>query len=172
MKQESDLRPTKSYEIENIEGNRCEVVFFDLNSIEEVERVDEEGHTKIAYLYNAYRLNMAYFEGLGDYIDDNYEMLLNGAKTIDYNRVADEVRAKRNELLKNSDKQMAFDRLGFEIPSSITMTNIVTVIKNFFNTLKNIKTGDWAKYRQDLRDITEQEGFPYNVIFPSKPGDE
>ena len=115
---------------------------------------------------------MAYFEGLGDYIDDNYETLLNGAKTIDYNRVADEVRAKRNELLKDSDKQMAFDRLGFEIPSSITMTNIVTVIKNFFNTLKDIKTGNWAKYRQDLRDITEQEGFPYNVIFPNKPGDE
>lgn len=27
----------------------------------------------------------------------------------------------------------------------------------------------WAVYRQDLRDITSQGGFPYNVTWPSKP---
>ena len=27
----------------------------------------------------------------------------------------------------------------------------------------------WANYRQALRDITTQEGFPFNVTFPSKP---
>jgi len=27
----------------------------------------------------------------------------------------------------------------------------------------------WANYRQALRDITTQEGFPFNVIFPTKP---
>jgi len=27
----------------------------------------------------------------------------------------------------------------------------------------------WATYRQALRDITTQEGFPFNVTFPSKP---
>jgi len=27
----------------------------------------------------------------------------------------------------------------------------------------------WAVYRQQLRDITEQEGFPTNVVWPSKP---
>lgn len=28
---------------------------------------------------------------------------------------------------------------------------------------------DWKTYRQELRDITEQEGFPHNVIWPDKP---
>jgi len=27
----------------------------------------------------------------------------------------------------------------------------------------------WAEYRQALRDITSQEGFPENVIWPTKP---
>ena len=27
----------------------------------------------------------------------------------------------------------------------------------------------WAAYRQQLRDITEQEGFPTTVVWPSKP---
>lgn len=27
----------------------------------------------------------------------------------------------------------------------------------------------WAAYRQALRDITGQEGFPYNVIWPTQP---
>jgi len=27
----------------------------------------------------------------------------------------------------------------------------------------------WASYRQALRDITEQAGFPYSVVWPTKP---
>jgi hypothetical protein len=27
----------------------------------------------------------------------------------------------------------------------------------------------WATYRQELRDITAQEGFPWNVVWPEKP---
>lgn len=27
----------------------------------------------------------------------------------------------------------------------------------------------WANYRQDLRNITSQEGFPFDVIWPIKP---
>lgn len=27
----------------------------------------------------------------------------------------------------------------------------------------------WATYRQALRDITSQEGYPFNVIWPTKP---
>jgi len=28
---------------------------------------------------------------------------------------------------------------------------------------------NWKTYRQALRDITEQEGFPHNVVWPNKP---
>jgi hypothetical protein len=27
----------------------------------------------------------------------------------------------------------------------------------------------WAEYRQALRDVSEQEGFPENVVWPTKP---
>ena len=30
-------------------------------------------------------------------------------------------------------------------------------------------TPEWASYRQALRDITAQEGFPYSVTWPTKP---
>ena len=33
----------------------------------------------------------------------------------------------------------------------------------------NTMTPEWASYRQALRDITAQEGFPYSVIWPTKP---
>lgn len=33
----------------------------------------------------------------------------------------------------------------------------------------NTMTPEWAAYRQALRDITAQEGFPYSVIWPTKP---
>lgn len=33
----------------------------------------------------------------------------------------------------------------------------------------NTMTPEWAAYRQALRDITEQTGFPYSVTWPTKP---
>ena len=33
----------------------------------------------------------------------------------------------------------------------------------------NTMTPEWASYRQALRDITDQTGFPYSVIWPTKP---
>jgi hypothetical protein len=34
-----------------------------------------------------------------------------------------------------------------------------------------VERADWASYRQSLRDITAQEGFPHNIIWPKKPGE-
>lgn len=171
MKQESDLKPKNKFVIENIDNNRCEVVFFDLNSIEEEERTDESGETKKYFRYLAYRQNMSYNEDLEEYLEENYNEILATAKSLDYEKYAKIVREKRNALLEESDKEMALDRIGFEIPETITMTTILTVLKNFFNTLSTVKNGKWTKYRQDLRDITSQEGFPYDVNFPEKPKD-
>ena len=33
----------------------------------------------------------------------------------------------------------------------------------------NTMTPEWVSYRQALRDITAQEGFPYSVIWPTRP---
>ena len=34
-----------------------------------------------------------------------------------------------------------------------------------------VDTAAWATYRQALRDITTQEGFPNSVVWPTEPGE-
>lgn len=52
------------------------------------------------------------------------------------------VRSRRNYLLDKSDYKALVD---------------------------NNMSQEWVDYRQSLRDITAQEGFPYSIIWPSKP---
>lgn len=68
-------------------------------------------------------------------------------------------RAIRNRLLDESDKEMAFDRLNIDTSSTI----------KFIASIKAVFENNWAAYRQQLRDLPLQEGFPFNVIFPESP---
>jgi hypothetical protein len=54
----------------------------------------------------------------------------------------DAVRSRRNRLLSDTDWMALSD---------------------------NTMSPAWASYRQALRDITAQEGFPYSVVWPTKP---
>lgn len=171
MKQESDKKPINNYEIENIKDGRCDVVLFDLDSIEEVKHTTPESEETISYLYFAYRINLNYNDSLIKMLDKNFKSMLEIAKKESYDKAAAEVREYRNKLLQESDKEMALDRFNFDFPEEITMINIIQVMKGLFNSLKNMKSGAWAEYRQKLRDITTSEGFPFNVEFPNKPED-
>ena len=77
----------------------------------------------------------------------------------DEQAAADAARVLRNRLLDLSDKEMSLDRLGLDTSSAIA----------FLASLKQIFSGEWATYRQALRDISEQEGFPFNITFPVAP---
>ncbi len=57
---------------------------------------------------------------------------------------AEAARDYRNALLDESDSMMVSDR-------------------------PNVNEEEWRTYRQNLRDITLQEGFPMNIEFPEKP---
>lgn len=57
-------------------------------------------------------------------------------------RTAKEVRRKRNAILKSSD---------WMANSDVTMSD------------------EWRTYRQALRDITSQEGFPNDITWPTEP---
>lgn len=61
-----------------------------------------------------------------------------------FNNTADSVRSERNFRLQETDWTQAKD-----------ISDSVSVL--------------WQPYRQALRDITSQSGFPYNVIWPEKP---
>ena len=56
------------------------------------------------------------------------------------------IRNSRNKLLANSD-WLVIKRVETSTPLS----------------------ANWEKYRQELRDITSQDGFPYAVIWPIQP---
>lgn len=159
---QSTIRPEK-YSIENIEDSKCTVLFFD--NIE--EKQDEEG--SIIYIYDMYDMQVSYRESLEEQIKTNLEKWLEEAKIKAYEYEAKKVREIRNKLLEETDKEMCIDRLNIELPEDLTMTNLISGLKKFFMGFSEIFNGDMAKYRQKLRDITKQDGFPYNIKFPIKP---
>ena len=161
MKTKSTIAPEK-FKIGDRKGNLIEVAFFD-----DVKEIQEEESTQ--YEYSVYTIKTIYREDLESYINGNYEDYLALAKETDYQLEASKVREKRNELLADSDKFLLLDRLGISLPSEITAVTLLTSVKDFFDNLKEVLNGDWAEYRQKLRDLTKQEGFPYNVEFPEKP---
>lgn len=150
MKTQSNIRPTQLFEFcKDTEDNF--VVFNDLDSIEETE-----GEDGTIYHYNTYQMKTP--TSL-EYIEENAEKIFALLKQNEYDELASQIRAKRNRLLDESDKYMALDYLNLDTSSAI----------KFLASLKNIFSNSYAEYRQALRDITEQEGFPYNVVFPEKP---
>ena len=57
-------------------------------------------------------------------------------------------RTERNELLLKSD--------WIELPSSASR-------------LSQAEIDSWLEYRQKLRDVPQQEGFPENIVWPVSP---
>lgn len=170
MRTENTTKPNK-FEINKIGNGKCTVLFFD-NIVEETVQESENSETKIKYIYDIYEISINNREDLSEEIEKNYDKWLESAKKLDYDKVAAEVREKRNELLKDTDKEMCIDRLNFNFPENLSMTNIISALKEFFDGFSNISKSNVAKYRQELRDITKQEGFPYNVKWPTKDEEE
>lgn len=161
MKVKSTIAP-ENFKIGDRKGNLIEVAFFD-----DVKEIQEEETT--IYEYSVFTLKTIYRNDLESYINDNYEDYLALAKENDYEIESTKIREKRNELLADSDKFLLLDRLGITLPGEITATTLLTSVKDFFDNLSEVLNGEWAKYRQELRDLTKQEGFPYDVEFPKKP---
>lgn len=166
MKLKSTYQIKSSYNVDEEVDTTIKVTFIDLSSEKIIEETHEEA--TVSYEYDAYQIELAKDVD----IESAYETLLKQAKAFEINKLSEEIRLKRNELLKDCDKEMAFDRLGLELPTEINMTNIISTLIKFASALSSVMTSDWAKYRQELRDITKQEGFPYDVVFPTKPSSE
>jgi hypothetical protein len=67
-------------------------------------------------------------------------------KVVDENQAIIQVNIKRSKLLFSSD--------WTQIPN---------------NPLTAEQQSAWATYRQELRDIPQQSGYPFNVIWPTSP---
>ena len=170
MQIESSKKPNK-FEINKIGNGKCTVLFFDNIVEEEISQVDSEEKT-IKYTYDMYKIDVNYRNNLSEEIESNYDKWIEFAKKGEYDTLAAQIRTKRNELLAETDKEMCIDRLGLKLPSDLSMTNIISSLEQFFEGFSDICNGKVAKYRQELRDITKQEGFPYNIIWPTKDKEE
>lgn len=62
--------------------------------------------------------------------------------------------AQQSSLVKNQRDQLLSQSDWTQIPN---------------NPLTPAKQQEWAVYRQELRDITSQSGYPFNVIWPVQP---
>ena len=78
----------------------------------------------------------------------------------------------RDKLLVESDGMLAFDRWGINVPEEVSMTTILPAFKALADGLKQLLRSDWAAYRQALRDLPQQEGFPFVINWPEAPDTE
>ena len=78
----------------------------------------------------------------------------------DKQAASDAARAFRNRLLDLSDKEVSFDRLSMDINDDIHASLLDE---------ENLSVIEWMVYRQILRDIPEQKGFPFDITFPDLP---
>ena len=161
-KVESTIRPS-NFRIGDIKDNLTEVVFFD--DIEEVKRTTTDGTEETIYTYYEYAIKIISRDDLEDYINELAKQSFIASK-------AAEIRAIRDKLLSESDKHVLIDRLGITIPDNITATSLLSVIKELFSSLGDVLNGQWATYRQELRDITKQKNFPFEVEFPTIPEED
>lgn len=79
-------------------------------------------------------------------------------------------RAIRNKILDGTDKYDTVDRVfNFNLPDNITATTMLTAVKQLIQGIKGIGTNPWSVYRQHLRDITTQAGFPFDIDWGQEP---
>ena len=170
MKVQNSVKPKSSFEIENIEKGKCDIVFY--TNLVENSILNENNEEQKVYEYEIYRITVDFRSELKEVVENDYQKWLDFAKELEYNSLAEKVRQKRNKLLEETDKEMCLDRLNLKMPEELTASNMLSGIKEFFEGLANIFNGKMAKYRQELRDITKQEGFPYNVVWPKNEDQE
>lgn len=120
---------------------KYEVVNLEFNALVKLREHIKEVEDK--WECDEYEVRLPKSKNLENRVKDNFATYLANAKILDEKNAEAEVRAKRNALLTESDAMMVSDR----------------------PTDKEA----WAEYRQALRDITKQAGFPYDVEFPAKP---
>lgn len=163
MKAESLQMPSQPFEINDF-GDEAEVTL--LENIEEIAEAEESPHK---WTWDEYRLRVKKRANLADSVENNFAVWLTAAKAKAYEEAAKSVRAKRDALLAESDRSMCLDRLGVNAPETISATTMLSALRNFFDVMRSAVSGEWAIYRQALRDIPAQSGFPYNVTFPERP---
>lgn len=122
---------------------------FHANLTETVEVDGSTGEAITLWIYEQYELPVQRTANLEAQIAENYDAWLQKAKDYERAQEAQKVREYRDKLLNECD--------------------LVHCNAANWAAMSKEKRALWQKYKQDLRDVTKQEGFPCHVAFPVKP---
>ena len=121
------------------------------------------------------QMRLAKMEAMCDHIRSEMSDVLERAYAIaveerDEDRAVELARKIRNKLLDDSDKYNTVDRVfNFDLPETISTTNVISAVKALIEGINGITANDWSVYRQHLRDITDQPGFPFSIDWGTAP---
>lgn len=157
MRTKSNVKPAE-IEVEKIPGMGVVICR---------ENIEEETNPEgdVVYSYDEYRTATIWRDNLAESVGAHTEEWLEIGKKMEYDQAATEVRAKRDQLLRQSDQQLCIDRLGLDAAEGSTISSFLPFVRGLAAAL----TGEWAQYRQALRDVPQQEGFPFDVDWPITP---
>lgn len=143
------------------------VSFYDV-----VEIIPSTAETEARYICTVYSMETRKTLDLERRINANMEVWKQKAISAAREECAAAVRAARDALLAASDQRMTLDRgLNLKLPDNVTAATMLTAFKDIIKGFKDALSGDWANYRKALRDLTTQEGFPFNVIWATPPNE-
>lgn len=147
MRVSSTIMPHSPAEIVR-DGGRCTVMLYDnVGSHEETD--SNTGQPVTIWDYDHFVVTANYRANLIAEIESSLEVWLQRGRDAEYDHESGKVRAYRDQLLGICD----------------------TTYCNASNwaLMSEAKRLEWQEYKQALRDITEQEGFPQAVTWPVAP---
>ena len=145
------------------EGDRAVIIFY--TDIKEIQR--EDGET--AWEAVSWTLESSWTDNIAERITEQQAAWLAEAQAEAYEEAAAQVRSLRDKLLTESDAMTALDRFGMDLPDKVTATTMLSVFKEILTAVWKITNGSIGQYRQALRDLPEQPGFPFDIDWPNKP---
>ena len=145
------------------EGQKAVIIFY--TDVVEKQREGEDGQATSYWEAISWTMEVPWTENIESRINGNLAAWLALVQQRATELASIAARAMRDELLKDSDALMALDRLGLSVPSGTTFTSWLSFLRGIGEAL----SGAVKNYRQALRDIPEQEGFPFDIVWPEKP---
>lgn len=145
------------------EGQKAVIIFY--TDVVEKQREGEDGQAVSYWEAMSWTMEVPWTDNIEYRINSNLAAWLALAQRVATELAATAARAMRDELLKESDALMALDRLGLTVPTGTTFTSWLSFLRGIGEAL----TGAVKNYRQALRDVPEQEGFPFDIVWPEKP---
>lgn len=129
------------FEVRTLPGRTVAIRLYD--AIEQVETLEDEPQR---WRGVCYAIEVPDMPGLRERVGANVQAWLDKARAMAEENEAQKARAKRDKLLRDCDYTA-----GMDYPAA------------------NAECDAWRAYRQALRDVPEQAGFPWEIAWPVMP---